>query len=602
MGTPITRTYCNFAGVDFINDPSLVDINRSPDALNIYKDYTASQGGCIQTRPGYRKIAKLDNKINSFYVFNANTMIIHSGTNLYVWSNFPSTPTEETLKILKENMNSSVSASFVMFRNVLYINDGVNYLMYDGTEIKDVKEVAFIPTTTIGRLPSGGGELYQDINVLQPKRKNSFTTDGTSKVFCLDATEIDDDEVLATVNDVEKKEGTDFTVDRVLGRVSFNVAPSKPSLDGQDNVVITYTKKVEGYEDRISKCTNTVSFDDRIFYSGNPDYPNTLFHCELRDPSYISDLNYYEDGSSKKRIKSMTVGNDVLWVFKEDDEQNGTIFYHTPTIDSDTGKVYPNKQGNISTGCYVNSYNFRDDIVFLSKQGLEGLNNEIASKQILNHRSSFVDNKMVNIGTYRDAVMTEWRGYLLILVDGYIFLADSRQKYQGVNGIEYEWYYWDIRNSKACFIKEYENNLYIGATDGSIFILDATNDDGVEILSYWTTPMDNFGYTNMLKSTNKRGGIAKIKTIPNGKIKVSERTNKKNERFISSKSATGFDFNNIDFSNFAFTTQNQSDFIYKIKEKKFNELSLKFYSDEKDKPFGLYSATIEVFVGGYIKK
>ena len=32
------------------------------------------------------------------------------------------------------------------------------------------------------------------------------------------------------------------------------------------------------------------------------------------------------------------------------------------------------------------------------------------------------------------------------------------------------------------------------------------------------------------------------------------------------------------------------------------ELSLKFYSDEKDKPFGIYSATIEAFAGGYVKK
>ena len=37
-------------------------------------------------------------------------------------------------------------------------------------------------------------------------------------------------------------------------------------------------------------------------------------------------------------------------------------------------------------------------------------------------------------------------------------------------------------------------------------------------------------------------------------------------------------------------------------EKKLNELSLKFYSDEKDKPFGIFSSTIEAFVGGYIKK
>lgn len=114
--------------------------------------------------------------------------------------------------------------------------------------------------------------------------------------------------------------------------------------------------------------------------------------------------------------------------------------------------------------------------------------------------------------------------------------------------------------------------------------------------------MDAFGYSNMLKTTNKRGGLARIKTIPNGKIKIAERTNKKDERFITSKSSTGFEYSNIDYANFAYTTNNESYIVYKIKEKKFLNISLKFYSDELDKPFGLYSAVLEAFVGGYAKR
>ena len=106
--------------------------------------------------------------------------------------------------------------------------------------------------------------------------------------------------------------------------------------------------------------------------------------------------------------------------------------------------------------------------------------------------------------------------------------------------------------------------------------------------------------TNNLKTTNKRGGVAKIKTIPNGKIKVSVQTNRKPEKFIKEYSATGFDFNNVDFSNFAFTTKDMSYIVYKIKMKKFIDLTLKFYSE--DRPFGLYDATLEVFQGSYIKR
>ena len=115
--------------------------------------------------------------------------------------------------------------------------------------------------------------------------------------------------------------------------------------------------------------------------------------------------------------------------------------------------------------------------------------------------------------------------------------------------------------------------------------------------------MDNFGYNNQLKTTNKRGGIAKVKTIPNGVIKVARKTDKADGyKYITEKSATGFSFLNLDFNNFSFITSNKSYLVYKIKEKKINEISLKFYSDEKDRPFGLYSSIIEAFVGGYVKK
>ena len=441
--------------------------------------------------------------------------------------------------------------------------------------------------------------MYEDINLLQPLRQNSFLADGTSKEYYLDAQLID--EVTKVI--VDNQEVTNYTVNNSEGKVIFETAPAKPVLSGVDNVIITFKKQISGYIDRISKCTKMVTFDRRIFFAGNPEYQNAIFHCKLNNPSYISDLSYYQDGTDESAIKSMVVGNNILWVFKEPNQQNDTIFYHTATLDS-IGKVYPSYQGNVSTGCYVDAINYKDDIVFLSRNGLEGISsNDITSKQLLSHRSSLVDNKLINENNYAFSIMAEWEGYLLILVNYKIYLADMRQIWQGTLGYEYEWYLWELEKAKPCFLKEYEGNLYIGSENGSIFVLNGTNDDGETIISYWTTPMDNFGYGNLNKTTNKRGGIAKIKTIPNGIVKIAESTNKRHEeKYITKYSATGFDFGNIDFSNFSFVTNNNSYIVYKIKEKKFVEIALKFYSDEIDKPFGLYSATLEAFVGGYIKK
>lgn len=488
----------------------------------------------------------------------------------------------------------------------LYINDGKNYLVYNGLEVKKVSEDnPFIPRTTISRKAGnmGGGELLQDVNILTPKRINSFLADGTSKDFYLDTTQIDETAVTAIVNDVNMVETTHFTVDRIKGKVTFKSVPAKPNLSGEDNVFITFSKTIDSHADRISKCTNALLFDNRLFFTGNPDYPNAIFHSELRNPQYVSDLSYYEDGSRDGMITGMTVGNNMLWIFKNLDQNNANVFYHEPT-DSEQGRIYPSKQGNVSVGCYIGSANFQDDIVYLSRYGLEGISTEkIDSRQVIAHRSSLIDVRMTNEDGYSNAVMVTWKGYLCILVDGRIYLADSRQKYANLDSFEYEWFYWDISRANPNILKEYDDKLYIGAKDGSIFIVGGTNDNGEAINSYWTTLMDNFGFDNQLKTTNKRGGIAKVKTIPNGIVKIARKTDKLPAyKYTTQKSATGFNFNNIDFANFSFTTTDKFHLLYKIKEKKIMELSLKFYSDEKDKPFGIYSATIEAFAGGYVKK
>lgn len=637
--TPIRRTYSSFRGVDFANDPSLVLLSRSPDALNVWKNYKDTQGSCIETRPGYRELANFMSKINGIYFYN-DKALIHAGTNLFLWENFPDTPTGT---ILKNNMNDAKS-TFAIFNEKLYIVDGANYLVYDGTNLENVSDTImeevenptgnpstsgyyelvnnqyvlstdtvvdnnktyykilrepYIPTTTISRSPSGGGEPYQDVNVLQPKRKNTFVADGTSTDYYLDTTEID------SITEVKVNDAvvTNYTVNATAGKVTFTTAPSAPTLSGTDNVEITFSKAVSGYIDRISKCTKMVVFDRRLFFTGNPDYPNAIFHSQLNTPNYVSDLAYYQDGTDESDIKALVVGNNILWVFKEPSQERDTIFYHTATTDS-IGKVYPNFQGNVSTGCYSDAINYKDDIVFLSKTGLEGISsNDIASQQLLSHKSSLVDNKLVNENNFDLSMMAEWNGYLLILANSHIYLGDIRQLYQSVNGYEYEWYYWEIENAQATILKEYKGNLYIGAEDGSIFIVEGTNDNGEIIESYWTTPMDNFGYGNKYKTTNKRGGVAKIKTIPNGRIKVAERTNKVLiDKHIKDYTSSGFDYGDIDYSNFAYTTSNTSNIVYKIKEKKFVELQLKFYSDELDKPFGIYDAIIEAFEGGYVKR
>ena len=158
-------------------------------------------------------------------------------------------------------------------------------------------------------------------------------------------------------------------------------------------------------------------FDNRVFFSGNVDYPSTIFHSSLNNPRYISDTDYYNEGMDASKVKDMVVGNNALWVLKEPSSANTTIYYHTPAIDSQLGKTYPSQHSSISVGCISRGINFNDDIVFFSNMGLEGITGDITKEQILGHRSSFIDSRLLNEINYKNLKLVEWQGYLLVIIE-----------------------------------------------------------------------------------------------------------------------------------------------------------------------------------------
>ena len=64
----LTRKYTNFKGVDFSN--GVVPYYRSPDALNMWKDYR--EDDCIQTRPGMTLLNQFENEIFGLFFYKVN--------------------------------------------------------------------------------------------------------------------------------------------------------------------------------------------------------------------------------------------------------------------------------------------------------------------------------------------------------------------------------------------------------------------------------------------------------------------------------------------------------------------------------------------------
>lgn len=86
------------------------------------------------------------------YIWASDTAIVHIGTKLIKWVGFPSEIISSTE--LYSNMAEDKSIMFY-FGEAIYIMDGTNYFKYNGTTLEEVTNIAFIPTTTINRSPSG---------------------------------------------------------------------------------------------------------------------------------------------------------------------------------------------------------------------------------------------------------------------------------------------------------------------------------------------------------------------------------------------------------------------------------------------------------------
>lgn len=470
-GDLITRNYSNFRGVDFSNTE--VALYRSPDAINMWKDYK-KMGTSIETRPDIVLFKELKNTVYGLFFYTINQvdhMIIHCGVSLYDYN----MKTKELKTIKEKGMNIRKSQSFI-YRNILYIKDGLNYLQYDGETCKEV--IGYIPVTRRGSDPAGKGSTAQETNLLTGVRENSFCADGESTEYVLDASELDAGyQEKVFINNVEKTEG--FTVDKVSGKVKFTTAPEKPLSDEQDNVVIRFSKTIPGNRDKINKCTILEVFDNRVFFSGNQDYPNTVFHTMLDEPKYCSDLDYYNEGADISPVRGMVAGNNALWVIKEPSQANTAIFYHNPTIDSEAGKVYPSEHSSISTGCIGAAINFNDDIVYFSNRGMEGISGDITTEQVISHRSSLVDSKLLQEENYKDMILVEYEGYLLVIIKDKIYLADSRAMFTNENHNEYEWFYWNIDIEPTCAVV-YNGELWLGSKQG-IFKIGKASENNKEI-------------------------------------------------------------------------------------------------------------------------
>ena len=402
--------------------------------------------------------------------------------------------------------NNAESHSFT-FNNRLYILDGANYWVYDGTTFANVSgSKAYEPTTYKGiglgeKAPMRAEDFakieYEQKNLLCKNYRHSYVADGVKKVDGETTTiEGTSTYLLYDIERVTKvyvygKEMTaytnaetpyDYKYDSDARTITFKeppLAPTDASFGGKydetyPGVEFVYAKDDDtktADESAIGMCTIVASFDKRVFLSGNPDYPRRIWFCGINnktgyeDATYFGYLNYVDDGVENAPITGLIPVADTLAALKNHAKQDGTIYFHSRM---ETGShvapvTYRAEQGLSGYGCLGACVNFLDDPIFISKLGVEGIGQlSVRLERAVEHRSSLIDSKFVNLLEQHGykAHLAEWGGYLVVLVGDCIFLADSRQMYTSDLGTpQYEWYYLEGIGIYEDQVKEY----YYGA-------------------------------------------------------------------------------------------------------------------------------------------
>lgn len=610
-----TTIYNTFRGADFSSDPCNVHPTRSPFCTNMVAD----QGGMPEKRLGWRTVHKLGSeRVNGLFSAKFGDTVkylAHVGTKMYTW-------TDETQPVLAKSGLNDGRSQAVPMGGKLWIVTGGEYLCWDGASVADVAESAKAPTTVISRDPAGGGRPYEDINLVGRFRVNSFLSDSSSTVYVLDSTIDAEGEISVTVNGEDLTSG--WTADRAAGTITFETAPPAPLAGTEDNVQIRFPHTVEGYADRINKCTIITTFGvgatNRVVLSGNPDYPNLDWTSGVYDAAYIPDLSYAAVGLEGVAIRGYCRMGAYLGIVKEQHPQDSSVFLRSAELNDEGEAVFPIRAALAGVGA-VNTSGFArllEEPLFLSGTGIYALTTSLyTSERLAQNRSYFLNGALTREPDLSEAAAVQWQGmYLLSIGNGHVYILDARQsksyRYASQSDFSYEGAFWDDIPARCWMVNNRgtEEDLWFGTPDGRVcrFNNDIEGvkrfmDDDRPVRAVWATKLDDDGDATVEKTMIKRGAAVTIKPHAHTSAKVYVIKDEQAERLIAEGSMAIFSWEDLDFDDFTFETYDgPKDIMLHTKVKKYKRLQLVVVNEAERQGFGVYAITKHYVCGNFAKK
>lgn len=489
--------------------------------------------------------------------------------------------------------------NFIPFGGNVYIQNGYNYYVYNGSAISEV--AGYDPLVAIGIGPTGSnntGELTGFyVNRLTPKRRVWISPDGTNKVFPLP------EKGLKTIDYVKDLStgsnlATGWTGDAANGTVTFTAVPARAvnsyeigysaKTHTDDSSIPDYRAQVTGnlFAELYSGNTDTGLFiygdgTNRALYTGM-DYEG------LPRADYFPDQYEVHVGDSNTPITAMVRHYSELVCYKNTEcwslqygqieLANGdlTVAVYVTPVNRDKGNAAPGQvrlvENNPVTCSGTELYQWVNSSYYASQISRD----ERQARRI-------TDRVQSSIKEFDFASSIMWDDN-----DNQEFYIVQGGKALVWNYAANAWYRYE--NFNAVQMCNFQGELFYGTPDGKVYrVTDRKmTDDGRAILAEWESGAMDFGASHLRKYSSMLW--VGLKPVAGTSVDVCVETDRKNtfrEKVVSSTKAK------IPGEPFAVRS--------KIKAKKFVYYRLLLSVAEKMPPVTVTNIDVRVRQTGYAK-
>ena len=566
-----------FLGLNISNTgETQIQLGESGDMDNFYitNDYK------LRKMYGYRNIYDFETPIKGMYTTNlggVEYLLVATDGKLYY---FTKDQLEGEIVGLEPTLIGNIldnEVSFFTFDKKVYILCG-KYMSWDGTTLKEVE--GYTPLVFINSKPEGGGVVYDEINMLSPKKHQTFNGDGVSTDFHIAQQGVTSiDKVL--VDGEEKTITTDYTVDLTNGVVSFvGTAPQQ----AMDNVDIYWTLD-DGDRHIIDGMKFGTVFggdlDTRVFLYGNSECQNRTYFSGLEDgkPSveYFPATAQVDVGPSNFALTDLTRQYDRLIATTNRPE----AYYMTISTESlpitlsdatSTTRLVPSVgtfplnevHGNVAPGQgqLIDNYPVTIDrnaiIQWKASNVRDERNMEDISQKI---RLDLITKDLRHFKTLdhqSENQLFVYHGELMYIYNYF------NKTFSRIRTTDYMNYITDLNN-----------RVYSGTNEGKVMQWgeEYTTYNGETINAHWEMNFESFGTSYLRKTMNRLWVLMQPQVWSSADIGyVTNRNESKTRKHIEYKILLMED---VDFANFSFSiSRNTQPFRLKLKAKKFTNMKI----------------------------